>query len=106
MTDNLNTHGVGSWYGAFEPAEARRLPARIEWHDTPKRGSWLNTAEVELSVPARPCPDRRIPDADTLMREVAAWELRRNAAVKADWQFTTADARARLKELGPTIEPQ
>ena len=107
VTDNLNTHCVGSLYEAFEPAEALRLTKRIEWHYTPKHGSWLNMAEIELSVLARQCLDRRIPDADTLKREVAAWELRRNAAaVKADWQFTTADARVRLKKLYPTIELQ
>jgi transposase len=107
VTDNLNTHCVGSLYEAFAPAEARRLAERIEWHYTPKHGSWLNMAECELSVLARQCLDRRIPDAEALGREVAAWERRRNdAAVKADWQFTTADARVRLKKLYPTIELQ
>ncbi len=107
VTDNLNTHCVGSLYEAFEPAEARRLAERIEWHYTPKHGSWLNMAEIELSVLARQCLDRRIPDAEALRREVAAWEGRRNAAaVKADWQFTTAEARVRLKKLYPTIELQ
>jgi transposase len=107
VTDNLNTHGTGSLYEAFEPAEALRLAQRIEWHYTPKHGSWLNMAEIELSVLARQCLDRRIPDTDALKREVAAWELRRNAAVgKADWHFTTADARVRLKKLYPTIELQ
>jgi transposase len=104
VTDNLNTHGTGSLYEAFEPAEARRLAERIEWHYTPKHGSWLNMAEIELSALARQCLDRRIPDAEALKREVVAWERRRNAAaVKADWQFTTADARVRLKKLYPTI---
>jgi hypothetical protein len=104
VTDNLNTHGTGSLYEAFEPAEARRLAERIEWHYTPKHGSWLNMAEIELSAPARQGLDRRIPDAEALKREVVAWERRRNAAaVKADWQFTTADARVRLKKLYPTI---
>jgi transposase len=107
VTDNLNTHCVGSLYEAFEPTEARRLVERIEWHYTPKHGSWLNMAEIELSVLARQCLDRRIPDAETLRREVAAWELRRNdAAVKADWQFTTADARVKLKKLYPTVQVQ
>jgi transposase len=107
VTDNLNTHGTGSLYEAFEPAEARRLAERIEWHYTPKHGSWLNMAEIELSVLARQCLDRRIPDAATLTREVSAWELRRNtAAVKADWQFTTADARVKLKKLYPTVQLQ
>jgi transposase len=107
VTDNLNTHVTGSLYEAFEPAEARRLAERIEWHYTPKHGSWLNMAEIELSVLARQCLDRRIPDAETLRREVAAWEQRRNAAaVKADWQFTTADARVKLKKLYPTVQVQ
>jgi len=107
VTDNLNTHCVGSLYEAFDPAEARRLAARIEWHYTPRHGSWLNMAEIELSALARQCLDRRIPDAETLRREVTAWELRRNAAaVKADWQFTTADARVRLKKLYPTVQVQ
>ena len=107
VTDNLNTHTTGSLYQAFPPAEARRLGERIEWHYTPKHGSWLNMAEIELSVLARQCLDRRIPDRDTLAREVAAWETKRNATgVKADWQFTTADARIKLKKLYPTIQPQ
>lgn len=107
VTDNLNTHGTGSLYEAFEPAEARRLAERIEWHYTPKHGSWLNMAEIELSVLARQCLDRRIPDRETLTREVAAWVARRNAAgVKADWQFTTADARVKLKKLYPTTQVQ
>ena len=107
VTDNLNTHAASSLYEAFEPAEARRLADRIEWHYTPKHGSWLNMAEIELSVLARQCLDRRIPDRATLAREVAAWEVERNkAAVKADWQFTTADARVKLKKLYPTIQVQ
>ena len=107
VTDNLNTHCTGSLYEAFPPEEARRLAGRVEWHYTPKHGSWLNMAEVELSVLARQCLDRRIPDRATLAREVAAWEARRNAAgVKADWQFTTADARVKLKKLYPTIQLQ
>ena len=107
VTDNLNTHCTGSLYEAFAPAEARRLAERVEWHYTPKHGSWLNMAEIELSALARQCLDRRIPDAGTLTREVAAWEQRRNAAaVKADWQFTAADARVRLKKLYPTIQVQ
>jgi len=107
VTDNLNTHCTGSLYEAFPPDEAGRLADRIEWHYTPKHGSWLNMAEIELSVLARQCLDRRIPDRDTLAREVAAWETKRNAAgVKADWQFTTADARIKLKKLYPTIQLQ
>lgn len=107
VCDNLNTHTPASLYEAFEPAEAWRLAARFEWHHTPKHGSWLNVAEMELSVVARQCLDRRIPDLPTLRREVAAWEQRRNAAeVTVDWQFTTADARVKLKKLYPTIELQ
>ena len=107
VTDNLNTHATGSLYEAFDPAEARRLAERIEWHYTPKHGSWLNMAEIELSALARQCLDRRIPDAETLKREVVAWEKRRNeAAVKAEWRFTTADARVKLKKLYPTIQVQ
>jgi transposase len=107
VTDNLNTHGPGSLYEAFEPAEARRLAERLEWHYTPKHGSWLNMAEIELSVLARQCLDRRIPDRAGLAREVATWAAERNAAgVKADWQFTTADARTRLKKLYPTVQLQ
>ena len=107
VTDNLNTHAPGSLYEAFDPAEARRLAERIEWHYPPKHGSWLNLAEVELSVLARQCLDRRIPDRETLAGEVAAWEAKRNAAgVTANWQFTTADARIKLKKLYPTVQLQ
>jgi transposase len=107
VCDNLNTHTPAALYEAFEPAEARRLAERFEWHYTPKHGSWLNVAEMELSVLARQCLDRRIPDLGALRREVRAWEQRRNAAVvKVDWQFTTADARVKLKRLYPTIELQ
>ena len=104
VTDNLNTHCAGSLYEAFAPEEARRLAERIEWHFTPRHGSWLNMAEVELSVLARQCLDRRIPDREVLAVEVAAWEAERNAAgVKADWQFTTADARTKLRRLYPVL---
>ena len=81
VLDDLNAHTVGALYEAFPPEEARRLAARFEWHYTPKHGSWLNVAEMELSVLARQCLDRRIPDATVLKREVAAWEKARNAAV-------------------------
>ena len=104
VTDDLNTHGVGSLSEAFAPEEARRLAGRIEWHVTPKHGSWLNMAEVELSVLSRPCLDRRIPDRATLAVEVAAWQAARNAAgAKADWPFTTADARTKLRRLYPVL---
>ena len=107
VLDNLSTHTPAALYEAFEPAEARRLVEKIEWHYTPKHGSWLNVAEMELSVLARQCLDRRIPDLEALRREVGAWEEKRNAAVvKVDWQFTTADARVKLKRLYPIIELQ
>ena len=102
--DNLNTHKPASLYEAFTPAEARRLVERFEWHYTPKHGSWLNMAECELSVLAGQCLDRRIPDKQTLIGEVAAWETDRNKHhAKADWQFTTADARVKLKRLYPSL---
>jgi len=107
VCDNLNTHTPACLYEAFAPEEARRLAQRFEWHHTPKHGSWLNVAECELSVVARQCLDRRIPDIDTLRHEVAAWERARNVAtVKVDWQFTTADARVKLKRLYPSIQLQ
>lgn len=107
VCDNLNTHTPAALYEAFKAAEARRLAQRFEWHYTPKHGSWLNIAEMELSVVARQCLDRRIPDLDTLRREIHAWEEKRNeAVVKVDWQFTTADARVKLKKLYPTIQLQ
>ena len=107
MQDNLNTHKLASLYEAFPPEEARRLINKLEVHYTPKHGSWLDMAETELSVLARQCLDRRIPDREALAREVAAWEADRNAAeAKVDWRFTTADARIKLKRLYPTIELQ
>ena len=104
VLDNLNTHGPASLYEAFAPAEARRLLARLEIHYTPKHGSWLDMAEIELSVLARECLDRRIATTEELVREVAAWEAERNAAaVTINWRFTTADARIKLKHLYPTL---
>ena len=104
MEDNLNTHGPASFYEAYPPVEARRLTERFEFHYTPKHGSWLNMAEIELSVLARQCLDRRIPDAATLATEVAAWVTQRNAAgATIDWQFTTEDARIKLKHLYPSV---
>ena len=104
VRDNLNTHKPASLYEAFPAAEARRLVERFEWHYTPKHGSWLNMAESELSVLASQCLDRRIPDKDKLTEEVAAWQVDRNKKhTKADWQFTTADARVRLKRLYPAF---
>ena len=104
VMDNLNTHKPSSLYEAFEPAEARRIFERLEIHYTPKHASWLDMAETELSVLGRQCLDRRIPDRETLTREVVAWEKNRNAAcVRVDWRFTTADARIKLKRLYPSI---
>jgi hypothetical protein len=105
VLDNLNTHTPASLYEAFAPAEARRLMERLEIHHTPKHGSWLNMAEIELSVLARQCVDRRIPDPTILAQEVAAWERQRNAAqCRVDWRFTTHDARIKLKRLYPSIQ--
>ena len=104
VQDNLNTHKPASLYEAFRAAEARRLVERFEWHYTPKHGSWLDMAESELSVLTTQCLDRRIPDKQTLIKEVAAWENSRNQKhAKADWQFTAADARVKLKRLYPVI---
>ena len=98
VQDNLSTHKPASLYEAFPPAEARRLVERFEWHFTPKHGSWLNMAEVELSVLSSQCLDRRIPNMRTLADEIAAWHAHRNNNhTKADWQFTTASARIKLK---------
>ena len=104
VQDNLNTHTPASLYEAFEPAEARRIALRFEWHYTPKHGSWLNLAESELAVLSGQCLDRRIPDAATLGTEVDAWRTRRNTHnAKANWHFTTADARVKLKSLYPAL---
>ncbi len=104
VQDNLNTHKPASLYEAFPAIEARRLVERFEWHYTPKHGSWLEMAETELSVLTRQCLDRRIPDKRTLIEGVAAWESARNKNhAKADWQFTTADARVKLKRLYPSL---
>lgn len=104
MSDNLNTHKPAALYEAFSPQEARRIIEKIEWHHTPKHGSWLNMAEIELSVLQRQCLNRRIPDQETLTREVAAWEHKRNhTAVKVNWRFTTKDARIKLKKLYPSF---
>ena len=104
VQDNLSTHKPASLYEAFTPAEARRLVERFEWHYTPKHGSWLDMAEIELSVLSSQCLNRRIPDKQTLVEEVADWQGRRNNNhAKADWQFTTADARIKLKRLYPTL---
>lgn len=105
VMDNLNTHAMASLYEAFTPTEARRLIERLEPVYTPKHGSWLDIAEIELNVLARQCLDRRIPDKPTLVREVGAWQSARNAAQKpVNWRFTTADARIKLKRLYPQFE--
>ena len=105
VCDQLNTHTIASLYEAFDPVTARSLVARLEIHHTPKHGSWLNIAENELSAMTRQCLERRIPDQETLEQETAAWYIQRNQAQKSvDWQFTTADARIRLKRLYPQIQ--
>jgi hypothetical protein len=104
VMDNLNTHIAGSLYETFEPAEAKRILDKLEFHHTPKHGSWLNMAEIEFSVLSRQCLDQRIGDKETLVREMAAWQKERNEKwVKMDWRFTTADARIKLKRLYPSI---
>jgi DDE superfamily endonuclease len=105
VMDHLNTHKPASVYAAFPPAEARRRLERLEMHHTPTHGRGLDMAETELSVLARPCMDRRIPDATTLPPEIAAWERHRNAAkCRVEWRFTTEDARIQLKRLYPSIQ--
>ena len=104
VMDNLNTHTPAALYEAFAPAEARRLCQKLEIHYTPKHGSWLNMAEIELSVLSRQCLDRRIPDLEALAGEVGAWQAERNAAESSiDWRFTSADARIKLKHLYPEV---
>jgi transposase len=104
VMDNLNTHHVASLYETFEPQEARRLAERLDIHYTPKHGSWLNMAEIELSVLKGQCLDRRIPDMATLQAEVATWERdRNNRTRKIVWRFTTSDARIKLKRLYPML---
>jgi hypothetical protein len=104
VQDNLNTHDPSALYEVFEPTEARRILDRLEFHYTPKHGSWLNMAEIELSILDRQCLDRRIPDKSTLVIEVLAWERPRNArGAYTDWRFTTDDARIKLKKLYPSV---
>lgn len=105
VMDNLNTHKMASLYAAFPPAEARRIMDRLEIHYTPKHGSWLNMAEIELSVLHRQCLRARIPDQPTLIEKVAAWENRRNEKqATVHWRFTTEDARIKLHKLYPAID--
>ncbi len=105
VLDNLNTHTPSAFYETFEPQEARRLVERFEFHFTPKHGSWLNMAKIELSALVRQCLDRRLPDLQTLSQEVQAWQQQRNdEVVKVLWQFKTTDARTKLKHLYPQIQ--
>jgi len=105
VMDNLNTHNPAALYEAFKPQEARRLLNKLELHYTPKHGSWLNMAEIEFSALFRQCLDRRIPDAETLASEVAAWETDRNTKqTTANWRFATDDARIKLSRLYPSLD--
>ena len=105
VMDNLNTHNKSSLYEAFEPAEAKRIADKLEIHYTPKHGSWLDMAEIELGILARQCLSRRIDNREQLKDEIAAWQLIRNTAeAKVNWRFTTEDARIKLKRLYPSIE--
>lgn len=104
VLDNLNTHGLGSLYEAFPAKEAKRIANRLEVHYTPQHGSWLNMAEIELSVLSRQCLDRRIPTIEALLEEVVAWETTRNGRQSTiTWRFTTADAHIKLKRLYPSL---
>ncbi len=103
VQDNLNTHTPAALYAAFPPEEAKRIWDKLEFHYTPKHGSWLNMAEIELSVLSRQCLDRRIGEAETLTREIQQWEEERNATrAKIEWRFTTKDARLKLQRLYPS----
>ncbi len=105
VMDNLNTHSPSSLYEAFDPKEARRLANKLEIHYTPKHGSWLNMAEIELSVLSRQCLDRRVPDFETLKAEARAWQERRDEkGGKIAWRFRTNDARIKLKRLYPSLQ--
>jgi transposase len=105
VMDNLNTHIAGALYETFEPLEAKRILDKIEFHYTPKHGSWLNMAEIELSVLSRQCLDQRIGDRERLVHEIEAWQKERNdQSHKMDWRFTTTDARIKLKRLYPSIK--
>lgn len=107
VTDNLNTHSPACLYERFSPEQARRIAHKIEWHYTPEHGSWLNMAELELSILGRQCLKRRLSTRETLAREVAAWQQTRNATpVQVRWHFTTEDARLKLRRLYPVIKVQ
>ena len=102
--DNLNTHQPSSLYEAFAPEEALRILKKLEFHYTPKHASWLNMAEIEFSVLQGQCLDRRIPDQETLVKEIAAWEKKRNAQqATIDWRFSVEDAREKMKRLYPSL---
>jgi hypothetical protein len=104
LTDNLNTHKPACLYEAFPPEQARRIAEKLEWHYTPKHGSWLNMAEIELSVLSRQCLDRRIASAEEMKQEVQRWQDDRNEReIGVQWRFTTADARIKLRKLYPTL---
>ena len=105
VMDNLNTHTPASLYEAFDPTEAKRLANKLEIHYTPKHGSWLNMAEIELSVLSRQCLDRRVPNFEALEAEVAGWQERRDEmGTKIDWRFSAEDARIKLKRLYPSLQ--
>ncbi len=105
VLDNLSTHSVAAFYETFPPEVARRLARRVEFVYTPVHGSWLNMVEVELSVLVRQCLKRRLPDVETLSREVAAWEAKRNRlGARVDWRFRTEDARIKLRSLYPSVK--
>ena len=105
VMDNLNTHRLSTLYETFAPAEASRLADRFEVHHTPKHGSWLNIAEIEINVLSRQCLDRRIPDRETMLAQVGAWERERNeASTPVDWRFTVEQARCKLKSLYPSMQ--
>jgi len=105
VQDNLNTHTPASLYEAFEPVEAKRLAERFEWHYTPKHGSWLDMAEIELGILGRQCLSQRIDNIDDLRRQIQAWQKNRDqAAVKVNWQFTTENARTKLRRLYPSMD--
>ena len=107
VMDNLNTHGLGSLYEAFEPQQAHALAQRLEIHHTPRHGSWLNIAEIELSALTRQCLDRRLGDIELLNSELAAWQNEVNTDQRqVDWQFTTDDARIKLRRLYPTLRQE
>ena len=104
MTDNLNIHAVASLYKAFRPEEARRLAERFEWHYTPKHGSWLDMAEIEIGIMSRQALAKPLPDLESFKEQVRIWTIKRNGECKKiNWQFTTADARIKLAGLYPTV---